>query len=225
MDNRIEIIAHIENDFTEKFGVPRQSGMAETVISKIVFSPKYQVKEAFRGLEEFSHIWILWLFSKANKDKWSPTVRPPILGGNKRIGVFATRSPFRPNFIGMSSVKIHSIDLNSNEGPVIYVEGADLMNGTPIIDIKPYLAFTDSHPMALGGFTSYGKREKLNVIISENLQKSIPESKLQSLKTVLSLDPRPAYQNDPDRIYKMSFGKYEIHFSVDNTTLTVLNII
>ncbi|MGN0489629.1 MAG: tRNA (N6-threonylcarbamoyladenosine(37)-N6)-methyltransferase TrmO [Ruminococcus sp.] len=224
MKNKIETIAHIENDFTEKFGVPRQSGMADTIISKIVFEPKYRVLEAFRGLDEFSYIWILWLFSKANTDDWSPTVRPPILGGNKRMGVFATRSPFRPNSIGMSSVKIHSIDINSKDGPIIYVQGADLMNGTPIIDIKPYLPFTDSHPEATGGFTDYSKKENLKVIIPDNLQKTIPDAKLQSLKSLLQLDPRPAYQNDPGRVYKMSFGEYEVHFSVDNTTLTVLSI-
>lgn len=223
MKDKIETIAHIVNDFTEKFGVPRQSGMADT-ISKIVFEPKYRVLEAFRGLDEFSHIWILWLFSEVNTDDWSPTVRPPILGGNKRMGVFATRSPFRPNSIGMSSVKIHSIDINSKDGPVIYVQGADLMNGTPIIDIKPYLPFTDSHPEATGGFTDYSKKENLKVIIPDNLQKKISSAKLHSLKSLLQLDPRPGYQNDPGRVYKMSFGEYEVHFSVDNTTLTVLNI-
>ena len=176
----IKIIAHIENDFTEKFGIPRQSGLAD-VPSRIVFEPEYRAAEAFRGLEGFSHLWILWLFSEAMGKKWSPTVRPPRLGGNTRMGVFATRSPFRPNSIGLSSVKITGIDLNSPDGPVITVTGADIMNGTPIIDIKPYLAYTDSHPEALSGFALTDRSDILTVDFPPELLEKVPEEKRHGL--------------------------------------------
>lgn len=219
----VKIIARIENDFTEKFGVPRQSGLAD-ITSKIVFKPEYRVPEAFRGLEGFTHIWLLWQFSEAVRDKWTPTVRPPRLGGNRRMGVFATRSPFRPNSIGLSSVRLDRIDLHTPEGPVLYVSGADLMNGTPIIDIKPYLAYTDSHPEASGGFALTEREGRLKVEIPESIARNIPKEKLSGIKEVLSQDPRPQYQSAPDRIYTMSFGGFEISFKTDNSVLTVTDI-
>ena len=219
----VKIIARIENDFTEKFGVPRQSGLAD-ITSKIVFEPEYRVPEAFRGLEGFTHIWLLWQFSEALRDKWTPTVRPPRLGGNRRMGVFATRSPFRPNSIGLSSVRLDRIELTTPEGPVLYVSGADLMNGTPIIDIKPYLAYTDSHPEASGGFALTEREGRLRIEIPESIAQHIPEEKLSGIKEVLSQDPRPQYQSAPDRVYTMSFGGFEISFKTDNTVLTVTDI-
>lgn len=223
MENGLKIIARIENDFTGKFGVPRQSGLAD-ITSKIVFEPEYRVPEAFRGLEGFTHIWLLWQFSEAVRDKWSPTVRPPRLGGNTRMGVFATRSPFRPNSIGLSSVRLDMIELQTPQGPVLYVSGADLMNGTPIIDIKPYLAYTDSHPEASGGFALTEREGRLRVEIPENIAQHIPEDKLSGLTEVLSQDPRPQYQSSPDRVYTMSFGGFEVSFKTDDQVLTVTDI-
>ena len=219
----IKIIAHIENDFTEKFGIPRQSGLAD-VPSRIVFEPEYRVAEAFRGLEGFSHLWILWLFSEAMGKKWSPTVRPPRLGGNTRMGVFATRSPFRPNSIGLSSVKITGIDLNSSDGPVITVTGADIMNGTPIIDIKPYLAYTDSHPEALSGFALTDRSDILTVDFPPELLEKVPEEKRHGLIKILAQDPRPSYQNSPEKEYAMSFGGFDVSFTVDGSELYVKGI-
>lgn len=219
----IKIIAHIENDFTEKFGIPRQSGLAD-VPSRIVFEPEYRVAEAFRGLEGFSHLWILWLFSEAMGKKWSPTVRPPRLGGNTRMGVFATRSPFRPNSIGLSSVKITGIDLNSPDGPVITVTGADIMNGTPIIDIKPYLAYTDSHPEALSGFALADRSDILTVDFPPELLEKVPEGKRHGLIKILAQDPRPSYQNSPEKEYAMSFGGFDVSFTVDGSVLYVKGI-
>ncbi|MCI7768156.1 MAG: tRNA (N6-threonylcarbamoyladenosine(37)-N6)-methyltransferase TrmO [Oscillospiraceae bacterium] len=219
----LKTIAWIENDFTEKFGVPRQSGLTE-MTSKIVFAPEYRVPEAIRGLEGFTHIWLLWQFSEAVREKWSPTVRPPRLGGNTRMGVFATRSPFRPNSIGLSSVRLQRIEPDSPEGPVLYVSGADLMNKTPIIDIKPYLAYTDSHPEASGGFALTEREGRLRVDIAPGLAERLPEEKLPSLIEILSQDPRPQYQSDPERIYTMSFGGFEISFTVSENDLTVTDI-
>lgn len=216
----IKIIAHIENDFTEKFGIPRQSGLAD-IPSRIVFEPEYRVQEAFRGLEGFSHLWILWLFSEAMGKKWSPTVRPPRLGGNTRMGVFATRSPFRPNSVGLSSVKITDIALNTPRGPVITVTGADIMNGTPIIDIKPYLAYTDSHPEALSGFALADRSDILKVEFPDELLERIPAEKRNGLIRVLAQDPRPSYQNSPEKEYSMSFGGYDVKFTVSDGTLYV----
>lgn len=216
----IKIIAHIENDFTEKFGIPRQSGLAD-IPSRIVFEPEYRVQEAFRGLEGFSHLWILWLFSEAMGKKWSPTVRPPRLGGNTRMGVFATRSPFRPNSVGLSSVKITDIALNTPRGPVITVTGADIMNGTPIIDIKPYLAYTDSHPEALSGFALADRSDILKVEFPDELLERIPAEKRNGLIRVLAQDPRPSYQNSPEKEYSMSFGGYDVKFTVSEGTLYV----
>ncbi len=222
----IKAIAHIENDFTEKFGIPRQSGLAD-VISKIVFEPEYRVKEAFRGIEEYSHLWILWQFSKAVREEWSPTVRPPRLGGNTRMGVFATRSPFRPNSIGMSSVKLIKIDYECENAPVLYVSGADILNGTPVFDVKPYLAYTDSHPDASDGFALSSREAVLKVDFPPQLLELIPESKRESLVSVLAQDPRPQYQNSPDKIYAMQFGGFDVSFNVngDKLTVTAVNMI
>ena len=221
--NEYKIIAYIENDFKTKFGVPRQSGIC-SVTSKIIFEPEYRVKEAFRGIDEYSHLWILWQFSESVGKDWSPTVRPPKLGGNKRMGVFATRSPFRPNNIGMSSVKLEKIEFDKTLGPVLYVTGADLMNGTPIIDIKPYLPYTDCHTDAKGGFSVNKDEKTLDIKFDNNLFDKIPDNKKQGLLEVLQADPRPGYQNDSDRIYKMEFGEFEIHFSVKENILTVSHI-
>lgn len=218
----MNIIAHIETDYTEKFGIPRQSGLNNEVVGRIVFEKEYRIAEAFRGLEDFSHIWILWQFSEAVRDGWSPTVRPPLLGGNKRMGVFATRSPFRPNSVGLSAVKLERVEHTEKQGTVLYVKGADLMNGTPIYDIKPYLSYADSIPDAVGGFTEGLPERHLTVTFNEGVRESIPEEKLAALISVLENDPRPSYQNDVDRIYRFSFAEKEVAFKVDGRLLTVL---
>ena len=223
----LKIIARIHTDFKTKFGVPRQSGLVNELTGRIVFEPEYRNADALRGLEGFSHIWLLWDFSEAHREGegWSPTVRPPRLGGNKRMGVWATRSPFRPNHIGLSSVRLINISPNTPEGPVLKVSGADLMDGTPIFDIKPYLPFTDSHPEATGGFAQEQNEaiEPLLVQLPESLEQSLSIEKLNALKGVLAADPRPHYQNDPDRIYAMEFADMEIKFRVIGHTLIVLN--
>lgn len=223
----LKIIARIHTDFKTKFGVPRQSGLVNELTGRIVFEPEYRNADALRGLEGFSHIWLLWDFSEAHREGegWSPTVRPPRLGGNKRMGVWATRSPFRPNHIGLSSVRLINISPNTPEGPVLEVSGADLMDGTPIYDIKPYLPFTDSHPEAKGGFAQEQNEsiEPLLVQLPESLEQSLSIEKLNALKGVLAADPRPHYQNDPDRIYAMEFADMEIKFRVIGHTLIVLN--
>lgn len=239
-------IAHIETDFTTKFGVPRQAGLIPELEGRIVFEPEYRIADALRGLEGYSHLWLIWEFSEVTvatsegqKEKgkgknvgissstFKPTVRPPRLGGNVRMGVFATRSPFRPNPIGLSSVEISRIELNTPDGPIIYIKGADLMNGTPILDIKPYLPFTDSHPEALGGFTDQTKaQEPLKVIIPDKiftiLSQKLGEKKIIALREVLSQDPRPHYQEDEERIYGLNFANEEIHFIVKGKVLTVV---
>ena len=223
----LKIIARIHTDFKTKFGVPRQSGLVNELTGRIIFEPEYRNADALRGLEGFSHIWLLWDFSEAHRENegWSPTVRPPRLGGNKRMGVWATRSPFRPNNIGLSSVRLINILPNTPEGPVLEVSGADLMDGTPIYDIKPYLPFTDSHPEAKGGFAQEQNEaiEPLLVQLPESLEQSLSIEKLNALKGVLAADPRPHYQNDPDRIYAMEFADMEIKFRVIGHTLIVLN--
>jgi tRNA-Thr(GGU) m(6)t(6)A37 methyltransferase TsaA len=223
----LKIIARIHTDFKTKFGVPRQSGLVNELTGRIIFEPEYRNADALRGLEGFSHIWLLWDFSEAHREGegWSPTVRPPRLGGNKRMGVWATRSPFRPNNIGLSSVRLINILPNTPEGPVLEVSGADLMDGTPIYDIKPYLPFTDSHPEAKGGFAQEQNEaiEPLLVQLPESLEQSLSIEKLNALKGVLAADPRPHYQNDPDRIYAMEFADMEIKFRVIGHTLIVLN--
>ncbi len=221
----MKIIAYIYTDFPDKFGIPRQSGLVEETQGKIVFIPEYRNADALRGLEEFSHIWLLWEFSKAKRERWSPTVRPPLLGGNKRIGVFATRSPFRPNPIGLSSVRLSGIDLEDKEGPVIYVKGCDLMNGTPIFDIKPYLPYADSHSDAVGGFTESLEERKLEVEIPPELICKIPENKIKGLKGILEQDPRPSYQNDPERVYRFDYAGMNIAFRVEEGKVIVVEII
>lgn len=220
----MDIIAHIHNDFTEKFGIPRQSGLVEEVQSEIVFCPKYRNPDAFRGLGGFSHLWLLWQFSKAVREEWSPTVRPPRLGGNVRMGVFATRSPFRPNPIGLSCVGLKRVEFTKDRGPVLFVSGADLMDGTPIFDIKPYLPYTDSKPEAAAGFAAQ-KEEPLSVFIPEELLLKIPKEKQESLRGVLAQDPRPRYQNVPERIYKMHYGNFEVWFTVEGNELQVCSIV
>ena len=220
----MKVIAHIHTDFPTKFGIPRQSGIIDSLQGRIVFEPEYHNPEAVRGLEDFSYIWLLWEFSKAVRDTWSPTVRPPRLGGNMRKGVFATRSPFRPNPIGLSSVRLERVDIDPKLGPVLYVSGVDLMDGTPIYDIKPYIAYTDSHPEAVSGFASLPAEYLLEVDFSETLLRQVPEHQRESLIDVLAHDPRPQYQNDPERIYGMAFGDLEVKFKVEGCLLTVLQI-
>lgn len=219
----MKVIAHIENDLLTKFGVPRQSGIVEELKSRIVFEPEYRNPEALRGLEGFSHLWLLWDFSEAHREEWLPTVRPPRLGGNQRMGVFATRSPFRPNPIGLSSVRIKEILLSTNDGPVIIVEGADLMNGTPIWDIKPYLPFTDSHPDAKGGFTEEtSKQEPLEVELSERIKSLFSEQQICALRKILASDPRPRYHDNPDRVYGIEFAGEDIKFKINENKVIVL---
>lgn len=220
----MKIIGHIHTDFTTKFGIPRQSGIVKEAAGKIVFEKEYRIKEAFRGLDGFSHIWILWQFSEAVRENWSPTVRPPMLGGNKRVGVFATRSPYRPNNIGLSAVKLEKIDLETNEGPVLYVSGVDLMDGTPIYDVKPYLPYADSIPDAVGGFADEVENKELEVIFPSELADIVPEEKMPALMGILSDDPRPTYKEDSDREYGMEFGGYEIGFKVKDGVLTVIRV-
>lgn len=220
----MKIIARIENDFPEKFGVPRQSGLVPDLKARIIFEPEYRKAEAIRGLEGFSHIWLIWQFSEAVRDTWSPTVRPPRLGGEKRQGVFATRSPFRPNPIGLSSVKLEAIKFEELFGPVLYISGADLMNGTPIYDIKPYLPFTDSHPNAVGGFADAFVDYHLSVDFPEELLEQIPEEKRKTLLGVLAQDPRPSYQRDSTRVYGITFGSWNIQFQVQEFLLKVVRV-
>lgn len=220
----MKIIGHIETDFKEKFGIPRQSGIVEETAGKIVFEKKYQVPEAFRGLEDFSHIWILWKFSKAEREEWSPTVRPPLLGGNKRMGVFSTRSPFRPNPIGLSSVKLDRIEYTKDRGPVLWVRGADLLDGTPIYDIKPYLAYADSHPDAVSGFTEALAERRVQVEILCKEFNYLPEDKQTEIIKILEQDPTPSYKKDGEE-YGMCYGEYEIKFYIKEKVLYIVKII
>ena len=217
----MKIIARIRNAYDGKFGVPRQSGLVEQVVSTIVFEPEYRVAEALRGIEEFSHLWLIWAFDRAEREEWSPTVRPPRLGGNQRVGVFATRSPYRPNAIGLSCVKLVGVE-KSNEGTVLKVAGADLMNRTPIYDIKPYLPYADCRPEATGGFTDRTEKRTVKVDVPEEIAKRMGEEELEALKTVLEQDPRPAYQDDPERVYAFEFGGRHVEFKVNEGILTVL---
>ena len=220
----MKIIARIHNDFKEKFGIPRQSGLSGELKSKIVFEPEYRNPEALRGIEGFSHLWLIWEFSESKRNEWSPTVRPPRLGGNKRVGVFATRSPFRPNPIGLSSVKLEAVEHTNNEGTVLVVSGADLLAGTPIFDIKPYIAYSDCHTDAVSGFAEPVREYHLNVVFCKDLLSKIEISKQNSVIKILEQDPRPSYQNDPDREYGMKFADYEIFFKVEDDVLTVTRI-
>lgn len=219
----MNIIARIYTGFPEKFGLPRQSGLAKSLKGKIIFEPEYRAEAAFRGLEEFSHIWILWYFSRSDKEKWSPTVRPPRLGGNKRMGVFATRSPFRPNPIGLSAVKLEKLTFEKNEGPVLWVSGVDMADGTPIFDIKPYLSFADSYSEASDGFADGVFKQKLQVEFAVDIAEKLPDDILNPLSEILAEDPRPHYQDDPDRIYGFNFLAYEIRFRVSGCKLTVVS--
>ena len=217
----MHIIARIRSDFPTKFGIPRQSGLVEELKARVVFEPDYRNPDALRGLEEFSHLWLIWQFSQAVRDTWSPTVRPPRLGGNTRMGVFATRSPFRPNPIGLSCVRLVGMEKDPELGHVLVVAGADLMDGTPILDIKPYLPYADSHPEALGGFTGNVGGKVLEVDFPPELLDKVPEDKREALVGVLSRDPRPSYQHDPERVYGMAFAGLEVRFSVDGDVLHV----
>lgn len=220
----ISPIAHIHSAFSTKFGVPRQSGLAPSTRATIIFEEEYAVAEAVRGLEAFSHIWLVWGFSEAVRHSWSPTVRPPRLGGNTRLGVFATRSPFRPNFLGLSSVKLERIEIDRHGHPILHVLGADLMDGTPIYDIKPYLTTTDCHPDANDGFVADHDKYGVTVIIPDELSQKIPSTDLDGLQEVLAQDPRPAYHNDAQRVYGFIYNKMEVKFQVDGDTLTVISI-
>ncbi len=218
-------IAHIENDFPTKFGIPRQSGLVNSLHARIVMEPEYRNPDAFRGLEDYSHIWLIWEFSQAVRQKWSPTVRPPRLGGNVRMGVFATRSPFRPNPLGLSVVQLEEIVLHGANAPYLTVSGADLMHGTPIYDIKPYLPHIDSHPEARGGFALPAAAHRLEVHFPEVWLEKVPESLRAGLTEVLAQDPRPSYQHDADRVYGFPFAGLEVRFTVDGEVLTVCEIL
>ena len=220
----MKIIAHIENDFSTKFGIPRQSGLVNSLRSRIVFAPEYRNPDAFRGLEDFSHVWLIWEFSQAVRQKWSPTVRPPRLGGNTRMGVFATRSPFRPNPVGLSAVQLEEVVLHGADAPYLVVSGADLMNGTPIYDIKPYLPHIDSHPDARGGFAVPAAEHRLKGVFPEQWLEKVPEQLRDGLTEVLAQDPRPSYQHDPERIYGFGFARLEVKFTVDGDVLTVCGV-
>ena len=221
----LKVVAKMKSDFPDKFGIPRQSGLVDTLTSTIVFEPDYRNSDALRGLEDFSHLWIIWQFSKAVREEWSPTVRPPRLGGNARMGVFATRSPFRPNAIGLSSVRILKLEQTKEYGTVIHVSGADLMDGTPIFDIKPYIPYSDCHPDALGGFTDSADDFILKVDISPAILEKVPKDKQQALIDVLSHDPRPSYQKDSNRVYGLSFAGMNVRFQILKDTLLVLEIV
>lgn len=221
---QVKAIAHIRTDFPEKFGIPRQSGLVEELEGKVVFEPEFRHPDAVRGLEQFSHIWILWQFSENERAGWSVTVRPPRLGGNTRMGVFATRSPFRPNGIGLSCVRLKRVELTEKEGPVLTVLGADLMDNTPILDIKPYIPLTDCHPEASEGYTKETRKHALQVEFPEELLSRYPEEKRKAAAAVLSQDPRPGYSSDPERIYGVTFAGYDIKFRVKDGVLTVCGL-
>ena len=224
MDITIRPIAFMHSDFATKFGIPRQSGLVAQLRSTIVFEPEYRNDDALRGIEDFSHLWIIWQFSEAVRDGWSPTVRPPRLGGNTRMGVFATRSPFRPNNLGLSCVKLLGVEHTADHGTVLHVGGADLMDGTPIFDIKPYIPYSDSHPDAKGGFTDTAGDFLLQVEFPDSLLQKIPEDKRDAAIGVLSHDPRPSYQRKPGRVYGLTFAEYDIRFTVEESTLTVVEV-
>lgn len=220
----MKIVARIRTDFPDKFGIPRQSGLAEKLKGKIIFEPEYRNPDAVRGIEEFSHLWLIWEFSEMKREVWSPTVRPPRLGGNTRVGVFATRSPNRPNPIGLSSVKVEKVEFSEKYGPVIYVLGADMLDNTPIYDIKPYIPYVDCHTDARGGFAERVKDYSLEVKIPQEFIKDIAKDKLETLIEILSEDPRPSYQDDADRVYGMKFAEYEVKFKVRDCVLYVCDI-
>ena len=224
MDITIRPIARMKSDFPTKFGIPRQSGLVEELRSTIVFEPEFRNPDTLRGIEGFSHLWLIWQFSEAVRDNWSPTVRPPRLGGNTRMGVFATRSPFRPNNLGLSCVKLLRVEQTADQGMVLHVAGADLMDGTPIFDIKPYIPYSDSHPNALGGFTDTAGDFLLDVIFPGELLAMLPNDKQDAALAVLSHDPRPSYQRKPGRVYGLNFAGFDIRFTVEGQTLTVQSV-
>ena len=221
----MNIIAHLHNDFPTKFGLPRQSGLVDTLESVIVFEPEYRVAEALRGLEEFSHLWLIWQFHQAQRAEWSPTVRPPKLGGNTRLGVFATRSPFRPNPIGLTVVKLEKIVHDPRLGHVLHVTGADMVDGTPILDIKPYIPYADCRPDAKGSFADVHAEDRLEVRFPEELLSRIPAPLRETLLAALAQDPRPAYQRDPSRVYGLPYAGFDVKFSVAGGTLTVVDVV
>ena len=224
MDVAIQVIARMHSDFSSKFGIPRQSGLVEALRSTIVFEPEYRNADALRGIEDFSHLWIIWQFSEAVRQGWSPTVRPPRLGGNTRMGVFATRSPFRPNNLGLSCVRLLGVEHTAEYGTVLHVGGADLMDGTPIFDMKPYIPYADCHTEATGGFTDTADDFLLQVEFPADLLRKLPEEKREAAIQVLSHDPRPSYQRKPDRIYGLTFAGYDIRFQVREKHLRVIDI-
>ena len=224
METTIQAIARMHSDFPTKFGIPRQSSLVDDLRSTIVFEPEFRNPDALRGIEEFSHLWIIWQFSEAVRQGWSPTVRPPRLGGNTRMGVFATRSPFRPNNLGLSSVKLLGVEHTAEFGTVLHVGGADLMDGTPIFDIKPYIPYGDSHPEATGGFTDTAGEFILKVDFPAQLLEILPRDKREAVIGVLSHDPRPSYQRKPDRVYGLTFAGHDIRFKVEEDLLTVLEV-
>ena len=223
--DQLHVIARIRSDFPSKFGIPRQSGLVEQLKAQVVFEPEYRSPDALRGLEGFSHIWLIWQFSQAVREGWSPTVRPPRLGGNARMGVFATRSPFRPNPIGLSCVRLERVELRPGTGPVLHVAGADLMDGTPIYDIKPYLPYADCKPEASGGFAGQPKEPTLEVVCPPELLRPLDLRRREALLAVLSQDPRPSYQHDPERVYGFSFGGCNVRFTVVGDRLTVRELV
>ena len=220
----VKAIARIQSDFTTKFGIPRQSGLVEALRAAVVFEPEYRNPDSLRGLDGFSHIWLIWQFSQSIRTGWSPTVRPPRLGGNERVGVFASRSPFRPNALGLSAVRLLGIERRTDIGPVLVVAGADLMDGTPIFDVKPYLPYTDCLPQATGGFASSGGGDCLRVEFPQQWLDLVPPDKREALTGVLARDPRPPYQDDPNRVYGMAFAGMDIRFTVRAHILTVCQV-
>ena len=220
----MKVIGHVECLFNEKFGLPRQSGLVNEIKARIIFEPEFRTWDAFKGIEEYSHIWILWNFSESKKDNWSATVKPPRLGGNQRMGVFATRSPFRPNPIGMSCVKLEKAVYDEKLGTLLYIQGSDMMNGTPVYDIKPYIPYTDSHPEAVGGFADKVFEHKLSVEISKELQMKLSEDELIVIIKIIEQDPRPSYINDEKRLYGVTYGNKNVKFKVKETLATIAEI-
>lgn len=225
MADELKIIAHIETDFPEKFGIPRQSGLVKELQGTVVFMPEYRQPEAVKGIEGYDYLWLLWKFEVPKREGWSATVKPPRLGGNTRMGVFATRAPFRPNSIGLSSVRLESLEFSPDRGPLLHVSGVDMRDGTPIYDIKPYVPYADSHPEARGGFSDAVREYELQVEFPEELLQVFPEEKRRAVIALLRQDPRPSYQDDPDRHYGVSFAGYDVHFTVEGNLLKVFEVV
>ena len=220
----MKVIGHIRTDFPSKFGIPRQSGLIDSLKGKIILEPEYRNPQVYKGIEEFSHIWLLWEFSEAKKEHWSATVKPPRLGGKKRMGVFATRAPFRPNNIGLSCVKLDRVEQDEKDGPVLWVAGVDMLDGTPIYDIKPYIPLADCHPEASEGYTRETKIHELKVEFPEELLNQYPEEKRQAVLGILAQDPRPTYFQDPERVYGVPFAGFDVKFRVDGDLLIVCGL-